>query len=242
MRSVFPALMLGMATLITSPEASFAQKPQPQRAAKGGADLSGVWARARVKNYNSTSFGLQVVGEQPVMLPWAQAWFKEVREGRDEPRPDIGLGIFDPVRAPYCLPFGFPRVYDTSYAFEIVQAPTAVHINFEVGSVTRRIYLDGRKHPEGWPPVFMGHSVGRWEGDTLVAETVNLHPLTWLDGLGRPHSDALRIEERIRRSGPNALEINFLVDDPKTYAKPWKGRKDFAIKTGWEMVENTYCE
>jgi hypothetical protein len=106
----------------------------------------------------------------------------------------------------------------------------------------RRIYTDGRKHLEGAPLTFMGDSIGKWDGDTLVVETVGLNDLTWLDGLGHPHSDALRIVERIKRFDHDTLVIDFLFDDPKAYTKPWTGRKIYKSRPNWQIMEYILCE
>ena len=74
----------------------------------------------------------------------------------------------------------------------------------------------------------MGHSVGRWEGDALVNETVGLNELTWLDSMGIPHSGVLRVNERIRRVAQNRLEMDFLFDDPKAFASPRRGKKNLS--------------
>jgi hypothetical protein len=88
----------------------------------------------------------------------------------------------------------------------------------------------------------MGHSIGKWQGDTLVVDTVNLDDRSWLDGLGHPMSDALRVEERIRRPDHSTLEISFRFDDPKTYTRPWSGRKVFDLMPpGYEVLEDVVC-
>ena len=125
---------------------------------------------------------------------------------------------------------------------QIAQTPGAVYMFFDNYSQARRIYLDGRKHPEGLPPSFMGHSIGWWDGDTLVTDTVAFNDLTWLDSMGHPHSTALRVEERIRRVDQDTLEIEFLFDDPKAYTRHWRGKKLFERKPNWELMEYTICE
>jgi hypothetical protein len=75
----------------------------------------------------------------------------------------------------------------------------------------------------------MGNSIGHWEGDTLVVETVDLDPFSWIDNLGHPHSDALRVIERIQRPTHDTLQIDFTFDDPKAYTKPWTGKKLFRL-------------
>ena len=89
----------------------------------------------------------------------------------------------------------------------------------------------------------MGHSIGKWDGDTLVADTIGVNDKTWLDPFGHPHSDALRIVERFRRVNHDRLEIEFALDDPKAFTKPWRGKKVFQwMQPGWEVLEHIVCE
>jgi hypothetical protein len=214
----------------------FAQAAPQPAAAKATPDLSGVWAGEA-----ESGFGYQAKGEEPSMLPWAQQKYRTVRSTPTNQAVKAGNGL-DPAQYPFCLPEGFPRIYDNPHPFEIVQVPGRVYMNFEIGNQMRRIYTDGRKHHEGWPAMFMGDSIGRWEGNTLVAETVNLNEIAWLDGVGHPHSNALRVEERIRRLNHDTLEVDFLFDDPKTYTKPWRGKRIFHLRSNSDLMENIYCE
>ena len=245
MRNCFvDSMLVGVAVLAFSPvlfpqsvpppPSGATQAKAPPRTPEGKPDLSGLWQREQ-------NFGFRVVGEGPSMLPWAEERYKANRKGSRTPQ-ERATDELDPNRPPFCLPQGFPRVYDNPHPFEVAQFPGRVYMLFETDNQARIIYTDGRKHPAGVPPTFMGHSVGRWEEDTLTVETVNLNDLTWLDGLGRPHSDALRVEERIRRVNYNTLEIEFTFDDSKTYTKPWKGKMVFPLRSNWEMMENVICE
>ena len=96
---------------------------------------------------------------------------------------------------------------------------------FENNHWVRQIWMDGRAHPTDRAPNWMGHSIGKWDGDTLVVDLVGLNDLTWLDASGRPHSDALHVVERYRRIGHDTLEIELTFDDPKAYTKPWTGKQ-----------------
>jgi hypothetical protein len=215
-------LMLAVMTLLTSAPVLVAQTPARP-------DLSGIWSRTGPgahQNFNQ---------EPPPLQPSAKAIYDENREG------DRGRDEVDPVI--YCLPHGVPRVMAGNQPFEIVQTPTQVHLLFEAHSVQRRIYLDGRKMPENYPTSYMGFSTGKYDGDTLVVETVGLNDSTWLDRGGIPHSDALRVTERIRRAAQDTLEINFLFDDPQAFTKPWEAKKTYQRKPDWEILENIgYCE
>jgi hypothetical protein len=103
--------------------------------------------------------------------------------------------------------------------------------------MVRQIFTDGRQHSEDITPSFMGDSIGKWEGDTLVVDTVGFNDKTWLDGEGLPHSDALHLVERIRRVSHEAMTIDFTIDDPKAYTKPWVAHNLFELKPGWNIGE-----
>jgi hypothetical protein len=88
----------------------------------------------------------------------------------------------------------------------------------------------------------MGHSIGRYEDGALIADTTLLNDKTWLDALGHPHSDALRVEERFTRPDPTTLQIDFVFDDPKTYTERWTGKKVFELMPpGFEVMEDFVC-
>jgi len=195
-------------------------------------NLSGIWSRAdNTQNFSQAA---------PPLQPAAKAVYDEHRRG--VALPAGGLDELDPTI--YCLPHGIPRAMASNSLFEIVQgSDKVVHILFEQSYMQRRIYLDGRKLPDNYPPTFMGFSTGRYDGDTLVVETAGLTDAKWLDNSGIPHSDALRVAERIRRVDQNTLEIDFLFNDPKTFTRSWGGKKTYRFQPDWQVMENTgYCE
>ena len=107
------------------------------------------------------------------------------------------------------------------YPLQIVQNQEYVTLLFEYMRLWRAIPTDGRRHPENVPPSFMGDSVGTWDGDTLVIDTVGLNDKTWLDTAGHQHTDELHVIEHLRRT-PDSILYDYTIDDPKMYAKPWK--------------------
>ena len=88
----------------------------------------------------------------------------------------------------------------------------------------------------------MGHSIGRWDGDTLVVDTIGLNDKTWLDTAGHPHSDALHVVERIRRVDHDTLENTLTFDDPKTYTKSWTSTIIYKLHPDWSLREDIVCE
>ena len=127
----------------------------------------------------------------------------------------------DPVYG--CDPQGFPRIVLHNFrTSQIVQTPNQVLILYEFNKIWRSIWTDGRPLQKDPDPRFWGYSVGKWIDDyTFVAQTVGLDDRTWLDNVGRPHSDQLRVEERYHRLDRDHLEMSITIDDPKMYTKPW---------------------
>jgi len=120
-------------------------------------------------------------------------------------------------------PQGIPRedLFELRTAV-ILQTPPAIYIMYQFGRVWRVIWMDGREVPKDAEPRWFGYSVGKWVDDnTLVVETTGLDERTWIDHAGRPHSDALRVEERFHRVDRDHLQLSVLIDDPKMYTKPW---------------------
>jgi hypothetical protein len=143
---------------------------------------------------------------------------------------------------PYCMPPGMPRIHLRGQAMQIVQGSGYVYLIFEAGPSILRIHTDGRKHIDGIPPSFMGDTIGWWEGETLVSETVNISGFGWLDSAGHPKSDALRVTQRIRRVTDDTLEVDFLFTDPKAYTRPWGAKKSYKLRPDWELMEYIICE
>jgi hypothetical protein len=117
--------------------------------------------------------------------------------------------------------------------WKAVQTPGAVIILFHESLHYRQIFTDGRPFPEDPAPTWLGYSIGRWDGDTLVAETIGLTEETWLDEGGHPHSDALRVTERFRRAAVGMLDVAVTIDDPKAYVGPW------TVTVRFELAGNT---
>ena len=235
-------LMLAGTILLASAPGLFAQsnrpsgageaKPAPRRP-DGTPDLTGLWGGApNLDHFNP---------ETPPFTPWGSARYRIAREGTRTPL-EQGREDIDPMLHPYCMVPGYPRIYLRPSPIEIAHAPDRVYILFEVNNQWRIIYLDGRAHPEGAPSTFMGHAVGRWDGDALAIETVGINELTWLDGLGTPHSDGLRVEERIRRVAQDRLEMAFLFDDAKAFTRPWRGVRNWVLRPpDWALMEYGVC-
>jgi hypothetical protein len=191
--------------------------PAP-RTADGKPDLSGVWGWQP----NEFLFSLTMRLTPDAIKPAA----RELQAKRLE-----GFGQDDPSQFK-CVPQG-PRLnlYAPNLA-KIIQTPGLIVILSE-DLTFRQIFLDGRALPKDPDPSFMGYSVGRWDGDTLVVDTIGFKDQTWLDFSGLPHSEKLRITERIRRDRFGRLAIEQTVDDPEVFARP------FTVPLGAQYVADT---
>jgi hypothetical protein len=196
----------------------------------GSRDLAGVWMITETSGSFSTA-------APPPMTPWATARFEA---NRPTIGPAASLDANDPTLA--CVPPGIPYIFAVPTPFEFVHAPRQIIQLFEYGHFVRRIYTDGRAHPpslqETGSHEWLGHSIGRWEGSTLVVDTAGFNDETWLDRLGRPHSDRLRVVERITRTD-DTLDYRITVHDEKAYTAAWEGRLLFTRRAGWEILEHT---
>jgi hypothetical protein len=148
-----------------------------------------------------------------------QPWAKALREYRSKT-----LSKDDPEG--FCLPPGGPRAMTTPFPMQIVQQHEVGRILFiyEGGAhVWRLVYMDGRPHPtkEARVPTWMGHSVGHWEGDTLVVDTVGFNEGHWLDMAGSPRTEDMHLVERFTRLDFNTMEYEATIDDPGAYTRPW---------------------
>ena len=149
---------------------------------------------------------------------------------------------FDDRDSPHarCKPSAGPRQIGTAYRFEIVDLRESqqVHI-YDIGGPQsfRIIYMDGRPHPKNLQPTYYGHSIGHWEGDTLVVDTVGFNEKHWIDTLGLVHTDQYHQIERFTRLDFNTLQYLVTVDDPGAYTRPWTAGFLLRWNEGNELFE-----
>jgi hypothetical protein len=199
--------------------------PSP-RATDGKPDLSGIWTMNAGQYTTNVAANLKP-GE---IQPWADALYKQRRED---------LGKDSPVIA--CLPQG-PVINLNPVAMnKIVQTPALI-VFLSEDLTYRQIFLDGRELPKDPNPSFMGYSVGHWDGDTLVVESTGFNERTWLDFGGYPHTEGLRIIERIRRRDFGHMDIEETLADPKIYSKPWTIAIHANLIADTEMIESVCAE
>ena len=135
-----------------------------------------------------------------------------------------------------CLPDPLPRRYG-ALPFKILTLSGLVVILYEDKTTYRQIFMDGRELPKDPNPTWSGYSIGKWDGDTLEVDTAGFNSDEWILPGRRPHSDALHIIERFRRRDFGHLEIQFTINDPKVYAKPWSFKEDHHLIPDTELLE-----
>jgi len=123
------------------------------------------------------------------------------------------------------------------FPVQIVQTRNEVIMIFEYDHFVRQIHTDRKEHPTNLDPTWMGDSIGRWDGGTLVVDTIGLNDKTWLDQVGHPHSSALHVVERIWRADHMTLEDSITIDDPKAYARAWTGQQILTLRPSWNLAE-----
>jgi len=197
--------------------------PQPApkgpvpRTREGKPDLTGTWLGAMSANTS-----------KPELLPWAEAVAKQRQK--------------DSVQPPsaYCLPMGigFTGFFGPT---KMVQTPNLLII-LDQDEPARQVYLDGRSHPRDPNPTFMGHSIGHWEGDTLVVDTIGLNDQTWLGFDSAPHTERLHLIERYRRPDLGRLEVEITVDDPGAYKGAWTMKRTNSLAPKDADVMEYICE
>jgi hypothetical protein len=221
------------------------------RTADGKPDLSGVW-QGGVKQrgtWEEANAGLGVggIGSDPSApavppsqnvitdpapyQPWAADRVLDSFKKR---------GIDDP--ASLCLPLGVPRLSIVSlFPIQIVQTPTQVVMLYEYMSVFRVIPLDA-EHPDDVVPTYMGDSVAKWEGDTLVVDVIGFNDKTWLTGTGTLHSEELHVTERYTRVDKDQIDYHVTMDDPKVFTKPWTIQTNLMLRAGTRLREYVCVE
>jgi hypothetical protein len=234
-------ILLAMIALFSS--ASHAQTNAPTPSAKKQEaqnvarvpDFSGSWAVTGGAPSWDPSDPRGTKPEGLPMTPWAVERFKAAR-------PPFGAnGTFEAVNDPvqkYCDPPGITRLYNYPWNFALIQTPGVVYILYEFTGLWRPIALD-REHPKNPDSTWLGDSIGRYEGDTFVVDTIGFNDKTWIDQVGHPHSDALHLVERFRRLDHDTLELRVTFDDPKAYTKPFTGKRVFKLSSA--PLEETVC-
>ncbi len=194
----------------------------PVSRVNGKPDLSGIWQAEGTPRGPGTLFGL---GES-TNSKYFRDILSDFKPG-EEPLTPLGAemlrqhgqpGVVGPSQS--CLPDGVPHADLLPEPFKIIETPREILMLYEVETTFRQIFMDGRKPLTDPSPTWMGYSVGRWDGDTLVVDTLGFNNLSWLDARGHGHSQDLRVEERFHRRDFGHLDVTLTVTDPKMFTKP----------------------
>ena len=204
--------------------------PAP-RAKDGRPDLSGVWQveptpQDELKRLFGDLSGENALGDntgayskylvdiladfQRDQNPFRPEWMKVLAQRRKE--------VYPLTR---CLPVGPPADDVLPGPFKVIQTPGLIVMRNEYENSFRQIYTDGRKVPDDPFPLWLGYSIGKWDGDTLVVDTTGFNDQGWLDGEGHPRSEALHLSERFHRRDFGHIDMEITVDDPKVYTRPF---------------------
>ena len=212
------------------------------RAADGKPDLSGVWQNVGIGPPGAEGTGgtpktvfFDLIhgmnGAPPPFQPWAAALAAQRKQDEAKDNPDAR-----------CLPLGPLQMLAHPLPKKILQSPGLVVILHERNMEFRQIYTDGRQLPEDPQPSWYGYSSGRWEGETLIVETVGLRDGLWADFYGSPLTDQARMTERFRRPTYGTLEIQVTIDDPKAYTRPWTVSVNQRIALDTDLLEYACLE
>jgi len=207
----------------------------------GKPDFSGLWQRPYVPDMTVTSAdGKTQVADASLpddpknknrkQLPFTE-WGRKQWE------------VYDPANGDYtggCLPFGLMRSMNSPDPIQIMQSDKFLSLLYEQNTWFKVFPLDGRAHRD-IVATWFGDSVGKWDGDTLVVDSVNFNGKTRLDTIGHPHSDEVHFIERFQRVDLGHIAYEVTVNDPKTFTRPWKNSRIFTLRPDWEIMEYS-CE
>ena len=197
--------------------------PAP-RLPNGKPDLFGIWEPQENKYVRNIAADFK--GEIPFQ-PWAKALYDSRTDGsHSKEDPDAN-----------CLPQGVPKISAAPAPWKIVQQPGFIVIIYEAFNLWRQVFMDGRELGKELNPTWMGYSVGKWEGDTLVVDTRGFNGKAWLDQLGKPSTDALHVIERFHRKDFGHMDLTITIDDPKAYTKPWTVVQPVHLLPDTELLE-----
>ncbi len=198
--------------------------PAPRRP-DGHPDLTGIWQQPNGVRY-TVNIAADLKPEDVPLQPWAAEVYKQRQ---------ATLSKDDPVG--HCDLPGVPEMNSVPYPYKILQYPNEIVILYEALATFRQIFTDGRALPENPNPTWMGYSVGRWDGDTLVVETSGFNDKSWIDTGGHPHTDAMRVTERFHRRDFGHIDLQTTIDDPKAYTRPWTVSYQIRLVPDTELLE-----
>ena len=190
----------------------------------GKPDLSGIWEPS--ENRYVRNIAADFKGEVPFQ-PWAKTLYDQRTDGsHSKEDPDAN-----------CLPQGVPKIDGAPAPWKVVQTPGYIVIVYEAFNLWRQVFMDGRERAADLNPTWMGYSLGKWDGDTLVVDTRGFNGKAWLDQLGKPSTDALHVIERFHRKDYGHMDLTITIDDPKAYTKQWTVVEPVHLLPDTELLE-----
>lgn len=194
--------------------------PAP-RTSYGKPDLSGFWMPEDPTKYLLNLAADYKIDDIP-LKPAGRALYNERidNNGKDHP-------------GAYCLPSGIPEKDNIPDGLKVVQTEDLTLLLHESRTIYRQIFTDGRPLPKDAEPTWMGYSIGHWDGDTFIVETILQNGRTWLDMKGLPGTEHMKVTEKFRRPRVGHMDIEVTIDDPEMYTKPWK------VNMAWRLVPDT---
>ena len=212
-----------------TPDGKVDMKAPARRTAEGKPDLSGFWMPTNpVKHLLNLAADLKP--EDVPLQPWAKTLYQERIDNNGKDHPGVR-----------CWPSGIPEKNNIPDGLKVVQTPDLIIFLQESRTIYRQIFTDGRPLPKNAQPTWQGYSVGRWEGDTLVVDTIGQNGRTWLDMRGLPGTEALKVTERFARPNIGHIDIDVTIDDRQAYMKPWTVKLSWTLQPDTDLIESI-CE
>jgi hypothetical protein len=204
-------------------------KAPARRTADGHPDLQGFWMPVPLVKF-LLNLAADMKPEEIPLTPWGRALYQERIDNNGKDHPGVR-----------CLPSGIPEKDTIPDGLKIVQTPDLIVLLHDSRTIFRQIFTDGRPLPKDPQPTWQGYSVGKWDGDTLVVDTIGQNGKTWLDMKGLPGTESLHVVERFRRTTIGRMEIKVTIDDPKAYTRPWDANMAWTLVPDTDLIESI-CE
>jgi hypothetical protein len=201
----------------------------PRKSADGHIDLNGFWMPAdNVRHLLSLASDMKP--EEIPLTDWGKKVYQERIDNNGKDHPGVS-----------CLPSGIPEKNNIPDGLKVVQTPDVLIFLYESRTIYRQVFTDGRPLPKDAQPTWMGYSIGHWEGDTFIVETIGQNGKTWLDMRGLPGTESMRVTERYTRPTIGRINIDVTIDDPMAYTKPWNVRLTWRLVPDTDLIESI-CE
>ena len=194
------------------------------RTPDGKPDFSGMWEGPFIQDMSKDGLNKDLRNQKGAGVIPMTEW------GKQKMATQVDVSV-------HCLPTGYVRTMNAPFPMEILQRPGRIVILYEINNNFHIIFTDGRGHPKDLEPTWAGHSIGTFDGDTLVVDTIGFNGKTQLDTEGHPQSDQLHVVERFSYIDPTHLNYDLTIEDPIAYTRPWKNVRTFALNPTYELLE-----